>query len=447
MSHISSVQEDKLEIEQSGKSDEFASKINLDKPLGIFASIKDILKAFHQEHICFILACIYLIFEYNRPQIVYPAIDIIPWTQTIILVGIFFAFMDRTSKLPPKAAVMPMVAFSICVFLSMQFAFSSSIAFENWVDYFAWVFVVFLLTGVINTRMRLFLFIAVYFLANLKMAQHGFRSWAMGGFGYSGWGVTGSPGWFRNSGEFSMQMAMFLPLVLAYIAVYRKYWSLGVKLFFYLLVVMAIGSIIASSSRGGILGLTMVGLWFLMYSRKRVKILFLISIASFFVYISMPDDFKARFETIGEDETSLARLQYIEYAKESFKEHLITGIGYKNWIIWVGETNPKLFEGTSGLRSEVLHNTYWQAITELGLLGGMVYFFILLQIYLTNRKLTKNARIKEDCFIESTAMGLNGSIFVYLLQSYSMSVLYYPFVWILLSLTVSLSFIYKQNYE
>jgi O-antigen ligase len=407
---------------------------------GVKDSIKDIWRGFRQEHIAFIVTCLYLVFEYNRPQAVYRALDIIPWGKTLLLLAAFLAFSDRELKRPPTAAVMPMAGFSACVLLSTAFAFSPSAAVEQWISFFSWCFVVLLITSVVTTRRRLYLFIAVYFLANLKMAQHGFRSWAMGGFGFSGWGVTGSPGWFQNSGEFSMEMVVFLPLVLVYITEFRHGWSRWVKTFFYALSIMTIGSIIASSSRGGVFGLIIVGLWFLSYSRHRIKALITLCIVSAIVYLVIPPEFKTRFEIAGEDKTSLARLAYWECGKQAIRENPLTGIGYKNWGIWVPVKHPEIMMKVGELdRVEVIHNTYLEAATELGLLGTTVYFALLLQIFATNRRSVRLSRARNDRFLSTTAAGLNGSLVAYLVPSYFMSVLYYPYVWVLLTLTVCVS--------
>ena len=415
-------------------------------PPGARDSLMGIWRGFRQEHAAFVVTCIYLIFEYNRLHMVYPAIDIIPWGKALLFLAIFLAFSDKTSNVPPAAAVRPMAAFSVCVLLSMAFALSPSIAAKEWVMFFGWLFVVLLLTSVVNTRTRLFLFLVVYFLCNLKMAQHGFRSWATGGFGFSSWGVTGSPGWFQNSGEFSLQMVVFLPLVLAYIATFRHDWSRLVRVFFYLLVIMTIGSIIASSSRGGILGLIMVGLWCLAYSRQRIKALIVLVLVAVFVYMVIPPEFKERFETAGEDKTSISRLAYWEYGKEAIRDNPITGIGFRNWTIWVAAKHPELI-GAIGSRDrlEVIHNTYLETATELGLLGAAAYFAILLQIFLTNHRSAKMARMRNDSFLAATATGLNGSLIGYLVPSYFMSVLYYPYIWILLALTVCVSSVCRQG--
>lgn len=412
-----------------------------ESPPSAITSLKAIWHGFRREHAAFVVACIYLIFEYNKPYLIYPALGQIPWGKTLLLLALFLTIIDNTARKPPAAAIWPLLLFSISVLLSMVFSFSPSVALEGWTHFFSWVFVVLLITSVVNSRQRLFLFVVVYFLANFKMAQHGFRSWALKGFGFSGWGVTGSPGWFQNSGEFSLEMVVFLPLVLAYIATFRNDWSRWNKVFFYLLAVMVIGSIIATGSRGGILGLGVIGLWGVVFSRKRLKTFIIVSISIVVVYFAMPVELKERFVSAGNDTTSLSRLAYWQHGLQAIADNPITGIGFRNWTVWVEANYPEIHGLIGGRKVEVIHNTYLEAATELGLLGAMSYLVIILQIYITNHRTAQIARIRNDRFLEATATGLNGSLFAYLLPSYFMSVLYYPYIWMLLALTVSASYI------
>ena len=172
----------KNHVAQKGLNDEDTSDhraqhlsgLNNALPPGAWESLKSIWRDFRREHSAFVVTCLYLIFEYNRPHMIYPALDIIPWGKTLLLLAIFLAFSNKESSAPPAAAVWPMTAFSVCVLISTAFAFSPAVASEAWVMFFGWLFVVLLFTSVVNTRKRLFLFLVVYFLVNLKMAQHGF---------------------------------------------------------------------------------------------------------------------------------------------------------------------------------------------------------------------------------------------------------------------------------
>jgi len=410
--------------------------------------VRQTWRAFKEESLAFWLLCIYLIFEYNKPQTVYPFLAVLPWGKVLLGSCFFFSFTDRKALPPPVLAVLPMLAFSVAVLLSTMTAYSSAISINHWIDFFSWVFVVLLITRVLTTKTRMLLFLITYFLVNIKMAQHGFFSWMSRGFSFTGWGVSGSPGWFQNSGEFSMEMGVFLPLALSYIVVFRHTWPRPLKVALYIIVVMAIGSIMACNSRGGIVGLAAVGLWGLMYSRERVKAFICLAAVAYIVYTFLPPQFKARFETAGEDRTSVSRIAYWNCGVQAVKENPLTGVGFRNWGPWASDNHPEIIGlNSSDKQIEVIHNTYLEAATELGGIGILVYLALQLQIFVLNRRNAKRASLAGDRFAEATAIGFTGSLFAYMVSSYFMSVLYYPYIWILFALTVSLTHICDASPE
>src|SRR5690606_31883022 len=85
----------------------------------------------------------------------------------------------------------------------------------------SWVLVYWLITNIVDTEGRFFIFILSFFLHSFKMSQHAFRSWAMHGFGFRTWGVFGPPGWFADSGELVIQMGIFLCMSLMFVLAMR----------------------------------------------------------------------------------------------------------------------------------------------------------------------------------------------------------------------------------
>lgn len=413
--------------------------------IGLREFARDVYRRFRGEHAAFLLACAYLVFEYNRPQGIWPVLQVIPWAQSLVLLSLLLASRDPHSRKPPASVVVPMTLFGLSVVLSTALAYQPATAFAEWITFFNWYVIVLVLSCVVTTRQRLLLFLLVYYLVNLKMAQHGFRSWAFRGFSFSGWGVTGSPGWFQNSGEFGMQMAMFLPIVIAHVAVIRRHLAKSVRLLVYATGIMAAGSIIASNSRGGMLGLAAVGLWAIGFARHRFRALAVVALAVVAVLAVMPDEFKARFAMAGEDDTSVSRLTYWQKGLEIVAEHPVTGVGFRNWQVYVRGEHPELIGVVKFGTVEVIHNTYLEAATELGVTGLIVYAIILIQIFVTNRRTARRASWSDDDLISATAKGLNGSLLAMLVCSTFMSVLYYPFIWILLTLTVCTALVARNT--
>lgn len=410
------------------------------------AALMGIVRAFFSQHPAFLFACFFLVMEYNKLQHVYPVIDVLPWGTVTLLLPFLFAFLDRDSSMPPASAVLPVFAFSFCVIVSILFAFAPDASLEEWQRIASPMLMILLLTAIIRTRRRVFLFVVTYFLVNLKMAQHGFFTWASRGFGFAGWGATGSPVWFQNSGEFAMEMAVFLPIVLALIVGFRREWSPAIRWLFYGIAILAAGSIIASSSRGGLLGLAAVGGWFLIYSRHKLRAVLIVAAIGAAVFAATPAEFKERFATAGEDNTSLSRLLYWEYAVEAFRDNPLAGIGYKNWRAYAQAYYPELEGVTGNPGIEVVHNTILEAASELGAVGLLVYAFIVWQIFRVNRRSSKLAQQRGDKFLAAIAQGTNGGLIAFLVTSFFMSVLFYPVIWMLLVFTVCVATVLK-TYE
>jgi hypothetical protein len=61
----------------------------------------------------FPLLCGYLIFEYNRPQAIWPVLDVIPWTQVLLIGAIIAAYFDRSARPPAPAAVAVMTGLAV----------------------------------------------------------------------------------------------------------------------------------------------------------------------------------------------------------------------------------------------------------------------------------------------------------------------------------------------
>jgi len=70
--------------------------------------------------------------------------------------------------------------------------------------------------------------------------------------------------------------------------------------------------------------------------------------------LRQPPQFLARFQTAGQDATSLSRIFYWSKAKEMMRTHPWFGVGYYNWIPYYKD---HYFDPTLYWRVEEAHNT------------------------------------------------------------------------------------------
>jgi putative inorganic carbon (HCO3(-)) transporter len=188
---------------------------------------------------------------------------------------------------------------------------------------------------------------------------------------------------------------------------------------------------VATNSRGALLGGIAVGLWMLLRTRYRVRALVGLSALALVTIAVMPDETKQRFSSIGEDETSQSRLTYWRHGVEIFKEHPVTGIGYENWadyyLVHYG-------------RAALSHNIFIQAGAELGSIGLVTLLGLIVSSFVVNyrtRKLVKNLGDRGK-FISMTARGLDGAMIGYLASAFFVTVLFYPYLWFALGMTSAL---------
>ena len=369
----------------------------------------------------------YLFIEYVRPQQVWPVIDVLPWGQTtLILATIALLLEGKFPRLPTVAGPLLML-FSLIVLASSTVAYQPEASYAKWQLYYSWVLIYLLITNIINTEKRFFIFVLAFLLYSFKMSQHGVQTWVTNGFGFSSWGATGAPGWFQNSGEFGIQMCVFLPLVVEFSLGLRRYWGKWTKVFFYALPVTALISIVASSSRGALVGAAAVGIWWVARSKHRVRGLLAIAVVAAVTWVVVPPEQKARFSTAGEDKTSVARIDRWKEGVEIANEYPVLGLGYANWGAYFNGHLP--------------HNIFIEAWAELGYTGLLGFLALIGATFWVNHDTRRMLREIPTVtgFLRHAAYGLDGALIGYMASGFFITVLYYPYFWINLAMTVSLN--------
>ncbi len=378
------------------------------------------------------LTCIYLFFEYVRPQSIYEGLDFFPWTLTSLILAVT-AFVFEGLKLRRWTVADTWLAvYTGIVLLSCVFAQYPSVAFANVDLYLSWVLIYFIITNVVVTEGRFLVFMLSFLLYNLKMSQHATLSWAAIGFQFRDWGATGGPGWFENSGEFGIEMTIFFPLAVHFWLALRTHWPTWKRLAFLVFPVTAVTGTLASSSRGAQLGIAVVALWFLLRARRRGVALVLVAMASAVILLILPQEQKGRFRESGTDYTSQLRLQYWKDGIKIANNHPITGIGYANWIPY--------YRSRYMARGQLPHNIFVEAGAELGYPGLLGFIALIVSTFAVNRATRRIARgsTTRNDFIFQMALGLDGALIGFLVSGFFVTVLYYPYFWINLAMTVAL---------
>lgn len=380
----------------------------------------------------------YIFFEYVRPQTIYPWLDFLPWATLLLVLATGASIVEATGSRRWQSLDTAMIVYTAIVLISLLTAYSPAYGLENLDIYVNWLVLYFVISSTLKTPNRLYFFLLTFFLWNLKMTSHAFRSWAGIGFAFRDIGTGGAPGWFQNSGEFGIQMCVIFPLSL--------YFALGArsrvgKIPFLALMVLPVSAVlgaIASSSRGALLGIAAVGMVALLQSRYKVRAAAATAVLAAATYLLVPAEQIARLSASGSDVTSVSRLTYWGRGIDIANAHPFFGVGFFNWL-------PYYDAHYTGW-IQLSHNIFIQCMSELGYLGLMAMLGLIVGTYVTNRRTRRAARRlgADGDMLYALSFGVDGALVGFLVSGFFVTVLYYPYLWVNLGLATALSLATKH---
>ena len=371
----------------------------------------------------------------------WPVLDILPWGQLALGIAVVAVLSEPPVRRPFRLLDGLMLLFSVIVLASLVTAYRPSYGFGLVSTFVNWVVLYYLVTRVVTSETRLLLFIAAFFLWSLKMSQFGARAFVGNGFRFRDWGVGGGPGWFQNSGEFAIQMVVFLAMALPLLLLLRQRlprWKTALLLG--LLPGTALLSVIMSSSRGGQLAAAAVLGCLVAQTRYRLKGLAWAAVLLPALWFITPPEQKARFEQMGDDNSSETRLTYWRHGLEIMAEHPVLGVGYANWIPYYRQYyNPW---------GQVPHNIFIEAGAEMGYLGLISFVLLIAGTFVVNARTRRMARRLPiwGPFHRSLAFGLDAALIGYIVAGFFVTVLFYPFFWVNIAFTSALYLLVERRY-
>ncbi len=396
-------------------------------------------QSFKGQPLSFYSLLAYLLFEYVRPQSIYPWLAVVPWSSLFLLLTfVTYIFKpERTRVSSPGTTTV--ILFTVVLLLSSLTAYSPQRSVSQWSVYANWVLVYFAMALILNTSQRWLVAYFAFLMFSFKMALHASRTWAGRGFTFDVDGVVGAPGWFYNSGELGIQMCVLLPMSLAYVIAYRQRWSPLMRWFLWLIPLSSVMAILGSSSRGAVLGGAAALLVFLRHSQHKVRTVIVLGVLAGTAWASMPPQFSHRFDTAGQDHTSTERLDRWKAGIDMMKHYPVLGIGYENWPIYY----PPHYKPNAPSGS-LCHNIFIQAGAELGLMGLAALIGLIAACLNMTWRARRRARLQNRPDLAMIAIGLDGALLGYVVSGFFVTVLYYPYLWVHLGFCASLYGILRE---
>lgn len=402
----------------------------------LVVKIGDLWARLKREPAYFWLLCAYLFFEYVRPQSAYPEIDFLPWAKLTILGALVTRLLAKEKISVDNPLTFTSVGFFFAALVSSVFAEYPAISFDRFVIFVNWLILYLLFLWIVTTRFRLFTVVLLLLLASFKMSQHAAKSWLMRGLTFEHYGISGGIGSFGNSADLGVQMLIFIALALALVTACHSRWGLLKKGFFCLMPLTGLMTVVATGERGTALGLAVMGLSVVLVGKHKIQKFLLLAIVGFAVLHVMPDEFKARFETIGTDGTSQARLRYWKRGIEIYSEHPVLGIGFNNWVPYYSAHYPG--ESLRRDHQEVAHSTPITVLAEMGTIGFLFFYGMALWVLLTNITTMRTSRQMGERFWHHLAFALNIGLIGFLGASFFVTQHEYPFLFVQTALSAAL---------
>ncbi|EQD32465.1 Lipid A core - O-antigen ligase, partial [mine drainage metagenome] len=275
-----------------------------------------------------------------------------------------------------------MTLFLVVIYISSALAIFPAVSWKHWFAFLGWYVIYFLIINTVTTSERYFIVLAIFLLANIKMALFGARTWVKRGFGFVSWGIEGPKGFFWNSADLSTEMLMFAPIAFE-LAMYVKPYVKRITYWFLLAgSVAGAMTVMGASSRGAQVTMAGQGGWMAIQRKLKLKIVLAIAAALIIGWHFLPAHEKARFERSGTDQTSIQRLDYWKAGLKMVEQHPFLGVGFFNFAPLYAIRYPnRLFFG----KAQLPHNIFVQVATDTGLIG----LFVFLVLIYRNLRLTR----------------------------------------------------------
>jgi O-antigen ligase len=408
--------------------------------------IRPMWQFFKKEHFSFWMVCCYIFFEYVRPQSIIPALDILPWAQLFIVLAVIGYVMDPKKKPTANYISVFMMLFYLSILISTFTAYDTDIALANQANFYTWLIIYFLLIFTINSEKRFFIFFMIIMVVSFKLSAFGAKTWALRGFSFTTWGLMGPPGYFQNSGEYAIQMCLLFAMSwYLYLAVkpHASRWMSRLVLLFPITAAM---SVLGASSRGGQLALVVQAYFMFLHGKVKIRSILVLTIVLSAGYYLLPAEQLQRFESAGDDKTSVQRLLYWEHGVDMLNDHPLFGVGFFNFVPYYTDYYPEdiLFE-----RVQLPHNIFVQMGADLGYFGLINYVILILGAFHLSRKtrtMLAHGGLEEDWKFH-ISKGLSIGFIGFLVAGQFVTVGYYPFMWIQLALIVPMYLIVRRDFS
>lgn len=245
---------------------------------------------------------------------------------------------------------------------------------------------------------------------------------------------------FGDNNHLAMVLLMILPL--AYYLVMHSKMRLA-RLGFAAAIVLTVLAVVATHSRGGLIGLFAVTFWIVMQGRRKVWGVVLAVLCAVLILKMAPESWSERMGTIQEadaDQSFMERVTAWKVSSAIALAHPVFGGGFRavqSHPVWdkyahsqgiLGFVDSPVIE-RSGVAA---HSIWFEVMGDLGFVGFFLFVALLVNAFLTRRAIWRLVREQgpQARWAGDLADMLGAALFVYMVAGSSLSAAYFELPYI-----------------
>jgi uncharacterized membrane protein YwzB len=392
----------------------------------------------------FVALFLYTAIAYFRPYELWPVLSWTIWLPYWMAIGMLAIFIPSQFVTEGSVTARPReinvaLLLGLIAIISIPQAISPVMAWETFYTLFAKTIVVFIImVNVLRTEKRLRWMVILGLIAGIAMSYSALTDyWAGRASPYGDRAAVAISNMFGEPNSLALHLVIMIPLAVAF---FMSTPNVLKKLTYLAGIVVMIGGIFATSSRGGFLGLAAAGfvLAWKLGRRNRLAVTGLLIVVVLASMVLAPGGYGLRIASIFDSSLD-------PVGSSSARQALLTR------SIWVALTRPFLGVGIGNLRivlihDQVSHNAYTQVAGEMGLIAFALYVAFMVIPYRRLRLIERETlREEHHSRYYYLSVGLQASIVGYMVSSFFLSVAYEWYVYFLVAYAVSFRRLYVRD--
>ena len=363
-----------------------------------------------------------------------------PFAQIVAIATVFGFFYYREKIIPKSTSVLWFwIFFVLWTGVTTYFAIYPEEAFVAWNKFMKISFMVFLTIVMTSDKQKLH---ALVWVVAMSLAFYGFKGGIytiLTGGGGRVWGPSGS--FIEDNNALALAMVMVLPLI-RYLQLNTD--SLMVRKGLLALMGFVVLAILGTQSRGGFLGLAVMGIYLIWKSRHKFTLAIIAVIAIPFIISFMPESWHERMASIKnykQDTSATRRIEAWTFAINFAKDHPIVGGGFagfseRQYSLYA--PGAKVFTGA--------HSIYFEVLGEHGYVGLSLFLLLGFTTFFGANRIRKKAKHYDDMLWASDlATMLQVSLVGYAISGAFLELATFDLYYVLVSMVIVLNTLMWQR--